>query len=172
MPTQPTPITGYALTNTTLAPGSYGNLTVSGGAKTVHLTTGTYNFNSLSTSDGLTFVLDSTPVTINFWGTGVTNVINTGGPLTINSGGRPRNCVINYAGTGSMLFNDHFDGAFAILAPNATIHPASTSTIYGSMIAGTYITGSDITVHYDTDLQNAFNTASATQITSYNWNKY
>jgi hypothetical protein len=171
MPVQPTPITSLALVNQTLAPGSYGNLTSGGSAHTVHLTTGIYNFNSLTTSDGLTFVLDSTPVTINFWGTGVTNVISTGGPLTIDSGGRPRDCVIKYAGTGTFQLNDHFDGAFAIDAPNSTMHLTSTSTIYGAMIVGTYQTGSDITVHYDHDLQNAFNTASTTQITSYSWNK-
>jgi Tfp pilus assembly protein PilX len=173
IPAQPLPITSYALSNQILAPGNYGNLTSGGSAHTVHLTTGTYNFNSLVTSDGLTIVLDSTPVTINFWGTGVTDIVNTGGPLTINNGGKPADCLIQYAGSGTFLTNDKFGGAFAMDMPNASANIDSSSTpIYGALIFATLSTRGGSVIHYDNNLKNNFNTASVTQLVGYSWSKF
>jgi Tfp pilus assembly protein PilX len=177
IPPQPLPITSYALSNNqVLAPGNYGNVTSGGGGNTVHLSAGTYNFNSLSTSDGLFFVVDSAPVTINFWGTGVTNVVNTGGPLTINNvagGGKPSDVLIQYAGTGNFVTNDKFGGSFAMNMPNAAANiDSSDIAIYGAMIFSTLSTRGGITIHYDNNLKNNFNTASVTQLTGYSWSKF
>jgi Tfp pilus assembly protein PilX len=174
---QTAPIATRALVNNeVLPPGVYGNLTSANGAKTIHLTTGTYNFNTLTTSDALTFVLDSVPVTINFSGTGVTSsgkFINTGGPLTINTGGKPADCLIQYSGAGQLYTGDKFGGAFAIDAPNASADIDSSSTpIFGALIFGTLSTRGGSVIHYDQNLQNSFATASTTQLTGYSWSKF
>ncbi len=83
-----------------IAPGTYGNLTSN---SNIHLTAGTYNFNSVNLNGG-SVTLDSTPVVINLGGNG----ISSGGTLlasqsstTINSGGVPANLqIVSAAGIG------------------------------------------------------------------------
>ena len=67
-----------------------GNLSVSGGA-TIHVTAGSYAWNSINLSGGATLVVDSGPAVINVVGTGQATPLNF-------SGGSVSNASINLSG--------------------------------------------------------------------------
>lgn len=131
--------------NVALAVGQYGNVSVSAGT-TVHLQTGTYNFNNLSLSGNSALVLDSTPVTLNFAGQALggndSAVDLTGGSIT-NSSGKPKDFQILYAGAAAIKLVGGSGSYGVVYAPNAPITMSGGADWYGAVIGYTVSVGGD-----------------------------
>ncbi len=154
-----------------LAPGSYGNISISGGA-ILHLSAGTYNINSISLTGTSEVVIDSGPVIINVAGQGVTTVVDfTGGTLT-NASLNPANLQIEYAGTGNIYLSGGAAASGLVYAPNATISFTGGADWYGAVIGQFVKDAGGTAVHYDRQLQNEFFTIGNWMLDSFTWNKY
>ena len=167
----------------TLTPGTYGNISLSGGL-TLTLQGGTaanpavYNINSLSVQGNSTIQVTG-PVILNFAGNNIGNnpVIDfTGGSLT-NTTNIPGNLVINYGGQGT--FNTGVNpptanptiiinggaGVFAsINAPLANLSFKGGGNFYGAAIAETIDDQGGTNFFWDTSLNNTPNTAPYVEI--------
>lgn len=127
--------------NTTLTPGSYGNLSITGGA-TVTLPGGTannpavYTVNSLSMAGGATLNVTG-PVVINIAGTGQTDVLDMTGGGFSNTTNVATNLVINYGGSGSITMAGGADAYAVLNAPNAAVSFHGGSNFYGQVLANT-----------------------------------
>ena len=167
----------------TLSPGTYGNVSLSGGL-TLTLQGGTaanpavYNFNSLSVGGNSTIVVNG-PVILNFAGNNIGNnpVIDfTGGSLS-NTTNIPGNLTINYGGQGT--FNTAVNpptsnptiiinggaGVFAsINAPLANLSFKGGGNFYGAAIAETIDDLGGTNFFWDTSLNNTPNTAPYVEI--------
>ena len=118
---------------TTLSPGSYRNITVSGyGILT--LRPGVYNINSISLSGYAKLLISPT-------GAVVLNVAGTGSakPVSVISGngvgspsGAPRNFLINYGGTGQLSLSGTGDNHGVVYAPNAAATVSGSGGWFGS----------------------------------------
>ncbi|MBI3895210.1 MAG: pilus assembly PilX N-terminal domain-containing protein [Acidobacteria bacterium] len=175
-----------------LAPGPYGNLTISGGTE-LHLDAGTYNINSFTLTSG-TIVIDSEPVIFNIAGCATTGAgvcattispqavldltggssTNTHGPG--NLGYVPAKFQVNYSGTGNLKLNGSASVAAIVYAPNANITlnglGNASARFYGSIIGQQVTLVGGATIYYDRALQNAFYTVGNYMLTSYNWRKF
>lgn len=127
--------------NTTLAPGSYGNVNITGGA-TVTLNGGTpanpaiYTLNSLSMAGNSTLNVTG-PVVINLAGTGTANVLDMTGGGFSNTTNVPSSLLINYGGSASITLAGGAN-AYAILnAPNAAVSFHGGSNFYGQVLGKT-----------------------------------
>jgi hypothetical protein len=143
--------------NLSLAPGSYGTLSVSGDT-TVHLQAGTYNINSLSLSGKSDLVVDSTPVLLNFAGQGLsgndTALDLTGGTIT-NAAGKPSGLEIIYGGTAAVKVSGGPDSYGLVYAPNANVVLDGGADWYGAIIASTVTGVGNSAIHYDRALENS-----------------
>jgi len=126
--------------DTTLSPGSYGNVTMKG---TVTLTGGTvaspavYTINSL-TLNGNATVQVTGPVIINLAGQpNLASVLDMTGGGFSNSTYVPGDFVINYGGSGSMTVTGGTDAYAVINAPNAALTFRGGSNFYGEAIGKT-----------------------------------
>ena len=142
--------------STTLAPGSYGNLKIQGGA-TVTLQGGTtanpavYTLNSLSLSGGSTLVING-PVVINIAGVGQQNAVDFTGGSFQNNTYVPGNFVINYSGSNNMNVSGGA-GAYAVInAPNANISFTGGSNFYGQAIGATIKDTGGTNFYFDNSL--------------------
>ncbi len=115
-----------------LAPGSYGNLSLSGGAQVTLSTTtatgGNYAINSISLSGNSSLLVNSTntvPAVIYIAGAGQTTPLSlTGGAVTnVNSGGVPVpiNLQFLYGGTNGLSLSGGSQTEATVYAPNAPI---------------------------------------------------
>ena len=141
--------------DTTLAPGSYGNVTMKG---TVTLTGGTtgspavYTINSL-TLNGNATVQVTGPVIINLAGQpNLSNVLDMTGGGFSNSTYVPGQFVINYGGTGGMTVTGGTDAYAVINAPNAAITFRGGSNFYGEAIGKTIDDQGGTNFYWDTSL--------------------
>jgi hypothetical protein len=161
---------------------SLGNVSI-GNSSALHLTAGTYNFNSLLLSGG-SLVLDSGPVIINITGAGVATPIDWQGGDIINPTFNAANLLIQYGGTGSVLLHlgvDSLPGAkngMMIYAPNAPVTFSQGGDFYGAIVANTFsdMGVGGVKLHYDRNLMNsglftAFQ-ASNSMMSSFSWKKY
>jgi hypothetical protein len=168
----------------TLAPGTYGNISLTGGM-TLTLQGGAsvsspaiYNINSLSVAGNSTIVVTG-PVVLNFAGNniGTNPVIDfTGGSLT-NTTNIPGDLVINYGGTGTFntttnpptanptIIINGGSGVFAsINAPNSNLKFTGGGNFYGAAVAETIDDQGGTNFFWDTSLNNTPNTSPFVEI--------
>jgi len=143
--------------STALAPGSYGNLNIQGGA-TVTLQGGTpgnpavYTVNSISLAGGSTLEINGCCVVINVAGVGQQNPVNFTGGSFQNNSFVPGNFVINYGGNSNISVAGGA-GAYAVInAPNANISFSGGSNFYGQAIGGTISDSGGTNFYYDNSL--------------------
>ena len=163
----------------TLAPGSYGDIQLTGGTN-LTLTGGTYNINSITVTGNSNVVIAGS-TTINLAGQNdshfnpsTSTVADfTGGSLT-NSSGNPANLTINYGGTGafdssgnsipSIILNGG-SGVYAIVnAPQANLSFKGGGNFYGQAIAETIDDRGGTNFFYDTSLNNDVNDSPFVEI--------
>jgi len=157
--------------NVAVAPGTYGNLTVSGGTS-IHLSAGTYNLNSLVLDGGSPLVVDSGPVTINVAGTGKATAIDLSGGSIFNSGGLPSDCQFLYDGTAAVKLSGGSQSYAIVNAPHAAITFSGGSNFYGAVIGATMNDSVGTALHYDRSLAANNALAGKFQVIGFTWNKF
>ena len=140
----------YTLTSdTTLAPGNYGNITVSG--NTLTLSPGTYNINSLTLSGkGNIVVKPSGQVLVNIAGDNVPEPIEFSGGGAANPGGVPLNLYLSYGGMLPITISGG-SGSYAVLyAPNSAV--TLGADWFGAMVVQSLNDSGGSAIHYDRSL--------------------
>ena len=139
-----------------LAPGTYGNLSIQGGAA-ITLQGGTpgnpavYTVNSLSLAGGSTLIING-PVVINVAGVNQQNAIDFSGGSFQNTSNIPGDFVINYGGNNNISVSGG-SGAYAVInAPNANISFSGGSNFYGQVIGATIKDTGGTNIYYDKSL--------------------
>jgi hypothetical protein len=155
----------------TLAPGSYGNLNLTGQAD-VHFIAGTYIINSIGMQGNSTITIDSGPVIFNMGGQNVATVVDfTGGSVT-NASLDPAAFQIMYAGTAAINLSGNAQSSGMVYAPNSTIKFTGGSDWFGAVIGRKVDDAGGTAVHYDRRLQNEFFTVGNWMMHSFTWKKY
>jgi hypothetical protein len=164
-------VTGGVCTGT---PTTFGDISLNGGA-TLHLGAGCYNINSLTENGTSTVVIDSGPVIINIAGVGVTgngNVLDlTGGGLTNTTGFDPSSLQIIYAGSQNLKLKGGAAAAGLVYAPNASYSFGGGADWYGSVIGATMTDMGGTNIHYDRRMKDKFYMAGHFMLNSFTWNK-
>jgi len=149
------PQTNVTYRNTSLTPGSYGNVTMKG---TVTLTGGTvaspavYTMNSLTLNGNATLQITG-PVIINLAGQpNLATVLDMTGGSFSNSTYVPGQFAINYGGSGSMSVSGGNSAYAAIDAPNAALTFIGGSNFYGQAIGKTIDNQGGTNLYWDTSL--------------------
>jgi hypothetical protein len=166
--------------NIVKAPGSYGDIDLKG---TLHLTTGTYNINSLDMDAGATLVIDSGPVVMNIAGYATagdassglraTPMDMTGGSLTTMASLDPNMFQIMYAGTGNIKMAGGSKSAGLLYAPNATVQNQSANAEwYGAVIARRVTDAGHAVIHYDRNLKNNALMVGPWMMDSFSWRRF
>lgn len=175
-PTDPDPLPPTTSTNynsdTTLTPegGPYGNIKILAGA-TLHLSAGTYVFNSLTLAGNSFLVVDSGPVIVTVAGQDVATAIDFSGGTVSNPGYDPSTLQFVYGGSGAVKLTGGANTAAVVFAPNANVTFSGNGDYYGSVV-GRYITDvGGAQIHYDTSLQSKFVTAGNHMLTAFTWKK-
>ena len=155
-----------------LAPGYYGNISLSGGA-TLHLAAGTYDINSIGLSGNSTLVIDSGPVILNVAGQSVTTPIDFSGGAVTNAAMDPSKFQIQYAGTGTVKLTGGAQTSALVYAPNANVLFTGGTDWYGAVIAGTLDDSGGTAIHYDRHLkQTTLYTVGNYMLDSFTWKKF
>jgi len=151
----------------TLAPGSYGDISLTGGTQ-LTLTGGNYNINSITVTGNSNITIAGS-TTINLAGQADANLSNstvadfTGGTIT-NSSGNPSNFTINYGGTDTIILNGG-GGLFAVVnAPQANLTLKGGGNFYGQAVAQTIDDRGGTNFFYDTSLNNNVNDAPFVEV--------
>ena len=137
-----------------LAPGQYGNLTISGGT-TAHFSKGAYNINSLTLSGQSIFYVDAGPVVVNLAGaslSGSNPALDASGGSIQNPSGIPANLQITYAGSRGVNLTGGSGSYATLYAPGALVNMSGGSDFFGSIIASTVTNSGGTAVHYDANL--------------------
>ncbi len=170
---------GYACTNNgpyKLTPGIYGNLNLSGG-KTLHLTAGTYNVDTIVLSGGATVIIDSGPVILQATATGVSAgsccAVNFSGGTVSNIGGNPANFQI-VSGSSADIDLSGGSGDYAVVyAPNSAITISGGGDLYGAVIGSTVNNSGGTSIHYDRALQNQLLAGvGGFRLIGFSWSKF
>jgi hypothetical protein len=164
---------------TTLAPGSYGDITLSGQG-VLTLTPGVYNINSISGSGANTALLIGPDpithlygqVTINVTGNNQTTPVSLTGNGLENPTLNPANLQINYAGTGTIKIAGNSSAAAVIYAPNANVTLTGGSDFYGAILGQNVTDAGGTAIHYDLNLSNNTFIVSNFMLDSFNWAKF
>jgi hypothetical protein len=154
-----------------LLPGSFGNLSMSGGA-TIHLVAGTYVVNSMSFSGNSALVIDSGPVILNLAGQSQTTVLDLTGGTVTNSSLSPMNFQVMYAGTGNITITGGSKAAGIIYAPASTFKSSGGTDWFGAVVANTITDTGGTGFHYDRKLQNSFYVVGNPTLESFTWKKW
>jgi len=158
----------------TIPPGSYGNISLTGGAN-LHLTAGTYNINSLSETGQSTLIIDSGPVTLNVTGNGINStsaVIDLTGGGVSNASLIPMNLQILYAGSGIVKLAGGARASGLLYAPNASFSFTGGGSWYGAVIGQFMRDMGGAATHYDRRLKNQAFTLGNYFLSSFTWKKY
>ena len=134
-----------------LAPGAYGNLSATGGT-TLHLSAGTYNFNSLTLSGNSILYLDSGPIVINLAGASLSasgTALDLSGGSIVNPSGVTSNLQFYYAGSKAFKLSGGTGSYAMVYAPNAAINISGGAHFYGSIVGTTINSSGNTAVHYD-----------------------
>ncbi len=137
--------------NTTLSPGSYGNITVSGG-KTLTFSFGAYNINSLTLSGNSVLTITSGPVIINVAGINTSKPLDFSGGSIDNPSGIPMNFQLMYGGTSPLTLSGGAASYATLYAPSAPVTISGGSDWYGTMVVGTLTASGGGALHYDRSL--------------------
>jgi hypothetical protein len=167
--------TTISATSFSLAPGQYGNLSISAG-NTVHLSQGVYNVNSISLSGNSSLIIDSGAVVLNVAGAGLSGgnkaVDLTGGTITNTANGKPGDLQIMYAGSQPVALSGGSGSYGVVYTPNAPVSLTGGSDWYGSIIGNTVADNGGTTIHYDRSLQSGLEIIGNYHGTSFGWSKY
>lgn len=169
--------------NLILAPGSYGNISLSGGAQVTLAPGGNYAVNSITLSGNSALLAGSTntsPVVVNVVGQGQSSPLDfSGGAVTnVNSSGVPVpiNMQFLYAGTGNVKLSGGSQTAGTVYAPNAPISLSGGSQWYGSIIGSTITDSGGVSINYDRQLSGGGTTLVATvgnfMMDSFSWSRF
>ena len=154
MPNPLPPVNNVTLRNTSIPPGSYGNVTIQG---TVTLTGGTianptvYTLNSLNFNGNANLIINGA-VVINLAGVNQTTVLDMTGGSFVNNSYVPSNFVINYGGTGNLKVAGGTAAYAVINAPNAAISFKGGSNFYGAAVGRTIDDQGGTNLAWDTSL--------------------
>ncbi|MBI3934374.1 MAG: pilus assembly PilX N-terminal domain-containing protein [Acidobacteria bacterium] len=179
--------TGLSKNNFALAPGTYGNLSGGGGAaKTIHLSAGTYNINSLDLGGNVTVIIDNGPVILNIAGcvsfngdvppTGCAAYMDT--PLATNGGSFTNDSMVAsdlqiwYAGEGNLEMAGTSGLAAVVYAPSAHFETVGTTDFYGAVIAHTIDLTGTANIHYDRALENGDVILGSYMLQAFTWKKF
>jgi len=152
----PSPVTpgtqNYNFTaNASLAPGSYGNITVSNG-KTLTLSPGTYNINSMTLSGGsIVTVSPAGQVILNVAGNSSSQPINFSGGAIANPSAIPMQFQVIYGGSNGITLSGGSGSYVVLYAPKAPVTLSGGSAWYGAMVVST-LNNSASPMHYDRHL--------------------
>jgi hypothetical protein len=139
----------------TLAPGTYGNVKLSGSA-IADLSKGAYNFNSLVLTGGSKLsVVGSGPVVVNLAGaslSGGSPALDLTGGTMENSSGIPANLQFTYAGSQGVNLSGGAASYATVYAPNAVVNISGGADFFGSIIASKFTTSAGGVVHFDSSL--------------------
>lgn len=135
--------------NTTLPPGNYGNIKLSGKG-VLTLKPGVYNINSIALS-GNSQVLISPPglVTLNIAGVGNNKPVDFSGGSVGSTSGIPSNLMMIYAGTGQLSLAS---SAGVVYAPNAAATLSGGTDWFGALVVNTLNASGGSAIHYDREL--------------------
>jgi len=180
MPTPVIPPPGVtAVSGTqTLAPGNYGDITLS--AKDVlTLTPGVYNINSISESGQAVVQIGPDPKTglygaviINVTGNGQSTPIDLSGNGLSNPTLDPSLMQFIYPGTGTINIVGNGNSAAVVYAPNATADFKGNAAFYGSVIAAHLKDVGNGAIHYDMHLKRKLYTVGSPTLNSFTWSKF
>ncbi len=177
-----------------LAPGTYGNLSIGSSMTEVHVQNGgvvggvvqpgIYNVTSFALGNSA-LIIDSGPVILNVTGCATLNVGNTNcatylaTAVDFSSGAisnpsyNPLNLQIQYAGPGIINIKcGNVEVAATIYAPNAAITMSSNGSFYGSAIGNTVTVSSGATIYYDRNLQSSSYTTGNFLLGGFSWSKF
>ena len=170
-PAPPTTNQNYTA-NTTLSPGDYGNVNMSGN-KTLTLSPGTYNLNSLVLS-GNSALQISPPgqVIINIEGTGASKAVDLSGGTITNTTDVPFNLQINYAGSQPIDLSGGSGSYAVVYAPNSPITISGGGAWYGAILGKSFTDSGGSAVHYDLALLNQLLQTGPFRTTSYSRSKF
>lgn len=157
----PLPPTTALRNPTTLVPGTYGNLTLSGQAN-LALAPGVYNMNSISMGGGSTITINPAgAVVINVAGVGQNTPVDLEGGGVVNTTLIAGNFQVNYAGTGNVKVAGGSNAYEVINSPNASLQFTGGSNFYGSAVGATITDTGGTSLHFDTTLLNNVTTPAA-----------
>jgi Tfp pilus assembly protein PilX len=135
--------------NTSMVPGTYGDLKLSGGA-VLTLSPGVYNLNSISLSGNSTVnISPAGQVTLNIAGSGAANAVDFSGGSVSNNTGVPNNFQVNYAGTGGVSVSGGSGSYIVVDAPNAAVKLTGNSDIFGAVVGKTIQNSGGVKFHVD-----------------------
>ena len=150
----PTPPTTDNTNPGSLAPGTYGNITVSGGG-TLTISPGTYDINSITLSGGSKLVISPMgAVVLNVNGVDssgktIGTPINFSGGSIANTSDIASNFTINYGGTGQVDLSGGSNNYAVVDAPNAPIVFSGGSDFFGSVVGSTINDSGGTALHFD-----------------------
>ena len=165
--------------NVSLPPGNYGNVSVSAG-KTLTLSPGTYNFNSLVLSGNATVTV-SPPgqVVLEIAGCGnstcsttVSEAVDFSGGSIVNSTNDPVNFQIVYNGTAPMNLAGGSSTAAVVYAPNSAITMSGGAPWLGAIIGKIFTDSGGAAVHFDRALLRDLVKVGPYQLMNFNWSKF
>lgn len=131
-----------------------GNVSV-GAGKELHLTAGTYIFNSLNVDGNARIIVDNGPVVIqiagkNNNGTDMALPVDlTGGADLLTPNYDAAALQFIYAGAGELRMRGGAEAAMVVYAPNATVDLSGSSDYYGAIIGKTVEADGLAAIHYD-----------------------
>jgi hypothetical protein len=137
-----------------LAPGSYGNLNLSGGA-IAHVSAGTYNINSLTLSGNSVLYVDSGPVYLNIAGeslNGSSPALDFSGGTMQNPTQTPANLQFSYIGSQAVNLSGGSGSYATVYAPNAPVNLSGGSDFFGSIIGSIFTNSGGVALHFDRHL--------------------
>ncbi len=180
MPTPNVPAPGVtAVSGTqTLAPGNYGDISLSS-KDVLTLTPGVYNINSISESGQAQLAIAPDPKTglygpviINVTGNGQSTPIDLSGNGISNPTLDPSLLQFVYAGTGTINIVGNGASAAVVYAPNATADFKGNAAFYGSVIAAHLKDVGNGAIHYDRRLQSKLFTVGNPTLNSFTWSRF
>lgn len=181
-PVVPPPGTTNVNSTATLAPGNYGDISLSG-KDIVTLTPGVYNVNSISITGSAQLVVapyppgspnagQYGPVILNVAGNNNATPIDLEGNGISNPTYNPGDLQILYAGMGTIKIAGNGASAAVVYAPNATADFKGNASFYGSVIANQLLDVGNGAIHYDMKLKKEMFTIGDYMLNSFTWNKY
>jgi hypothetical protein len=141
--------------STSLTPGSYHDIHVSGNGTVLTLAPGVYNVNSLQLSGNNVKVVisPSGPVTINVVGAGVTVPVDLSGGTISDGSNLAANLTILYGGTGTINVAAAGATSGILYAPNAPVQMQGKSgEWFGSIVAASLKDSGQSAIHFDRSL--------------------
>jgi Tfp pilus assembly protein PilX len=160
-------------------PATYPNVTVNG-TTTLTLSSGCYNFNTLTLSGMSQLIISATsgPVILNIAGLDSSGNPLTGTVLDLTGGGIvntslvPSDFQVLYGGTGSIKLTGGASAAGLIYAPNAPYGFTGGGDWYGAVIGSVLTDMGGAHIHYDRQLQKSAYMLGNYTLSSFTWKKY